>query len=311
MPTEKQPRDNNPSQWDKLDQKESQLWRGSLLLLLVLACAFAFSSWEHLRNLPERLGAVPVGIVVLIALFGFYVWRKRREIAELRGFVRGLQRSTSAPPSEQQIAQLLDLVSRSQHGYRELIDSLDHIVFTLSLTGEIQLVNRRFVELLRLNFNDVIHHPFEEFLSEPTPAEAEHGLARFIERRSWSGSVRARLKKTGEVRFFQCMLHAVVHEDRVVGISGLAEDVTAQRESEARFTELFETIQEGMSLSNPEGALLEVNPALVRMLGFDSRDELLQVNTHELYVDPAELEQLQREVDARGAVRNREISLRR
>ena len=311
MPSEERRPGDAPSQWEQLEKKESALWRNGLALLVILAGALAVSSWDALRKAPLHLGAVPVGIVVLIALFAVYVWGKRREIAELRGFVRGMQQTASAPPTEKQFEQLLELVSRSQHGYRDLIDSLDHVVFTLSLSGEIQLVNRRFVEILGLAFDDVVHHPLDDFISEPLRADAELSLPRFLERRQWTGLVRARLKKNGEIRYFHCMLHAVVHEGRVIGISGLAADVTAQRESEARFTELFETIQEGVYLSTPDGTLLEVNPALVRMLGYSSREELLAVNAGDLYADPDERASFARDLELHGAVRDRQLTLLR
>jgi PAS domain S-box-containing protein len=55
------------------------------------------------------------------------------------------------------------------------------------------------------------------------------------------------------------------------------DDVTHLRESEARFTELSETLQEGIFVRNAEGTLLDVNPAMVRMLGYSSKYELLDV----------------------------------
>ena len=53
--------------------------------------------------------------------------------------------------------------------------------------------------------------------------------------------------------------------------------MTEEREKERRFTELFETLQEGIYFSTPEGKLLEANAALVHMLGYGSKQELLSV----------------------------------
>ena len=63
----------------------------------------------------------------------------------------------------------------------------------------------------------------------------------------------------------------------MVGASILGRDVTEQREKEMRFTELFETLQEGVYFSTPEGKLLDANPALVGMLGYIEKGELLAV----------------------------------
>ena len=57
-----------------------------------------------------------------------------------------------AASTEAQFKKLVEVISRSQLNYRELIDSLDHAVFTISLDGEIRVANRRFVEILGVSF---------------------------------------------------------------------------------------------------------------------------------------------------------------
>ena len=47
------------------------------------------------------------------------------------------------------------------------------------------------------------------------------------------------------------------------------------RASEERYRALFENALEGIFRSTPEGHFLEVNPALVRMLGYESVEEVL------------------------------------
>ena len=123
---------------------------------MALATTLALLSWETIRNLPERLEALPVGLVILVILFGTYVWFKSREIAELRGLVQGFQQRAEAPPSEEQIAKLFDLVANSQQGYRELIDTFDDLLFLISLDGEIRAANRSFAELAGRPFSEII-----------------------------------------------------------------------------------------------------------------------------------------------------------
>ncbi len=312
MSPEKRNGDSLGSHWEQLDRKESELWRYSLFLLILLGGALAVSSWGPLRELRQQhFEAVPIGIFVLVALFGVYVWKRQLEIVKLRGVIRGLQESATTPPTERQVDQLLDFLNRSQHGYRDLIDSFEHLLFTLSLRGEVQLMNRRFVETIGLPYDEVAGHFLDKFVDEPTRADAERALPQFLEKRYWSGVLRVRLKTTGEIRYFDCMLHAVVKDDQVIGISGLARDITARREPEVRLAHLFDTLQEGVYLSTPEGRLLDANPALVRMLGFDSRDELLAVNTYELYFDPAERDRLRAKIEQTEMIRDVETTLRR
>ena len=57
-----------------------------------------------------------------------------------------------------------------------------------------------------------------------------------------------------------------------------AERYFDRREAERRYRELFDNIQEGLFFSTPDGRFVEVNDAMVRMLGYASREELLQVD---------------------------------
>ncbi|HKM67987.1 MAG TPA: PAS domain S-box protein [Candidatus Acidoferrum sp.] len=89
-------------------------------------------------------------------------------------------------------------------------------------------------------------------------------------------------------------------------------DITDRREAERRYRELFDSIQEGLFFASPEGQFLDVNDALVRMLGYQSAEELLRadVSAH-LYPTPAAKERLVHAIAERGALRNYEETLRK
>lgn len=89
-------------------------------------------------------------------------------------------------------------------------------------------------------------------------------------------------------------------------------DITDRREAERRYRELFDSIQEGLFFATPEGQFLDVNDAMVRMLGYGSREELLRadVSTH-LYPEPESRERFLRALTKRGVLRNYEETLRR
>ena len=69
----------------------------------------------------------------------------------------------------------------------------------------------------------------------------------------------------------------------------------ALRESESRYRELFENAVDGIYRSTPGGQFIAVNPALVRMLGFDSAKELIEAdlnrNDRPFYFQPGRREQ--------------------
>lgn len=206
---------------------------------------------------------------------------------------------------------IFDIVARSQRGFRELIDSFDRIAFNLSLDGRIQVINRRFADVLGRHFAAIVGHSLEEFVAEPTREELARALPYFLEKRSWTGVVRVRWKSEREARFYDCTLYAVEREGKVTGISGLARDISLQREAESRFTDLFETLHEGVYFAGPSGELLDLNPALVRMLGYESKEELLKQPVERHFVGPTQSAALWEELRNSGSVRDRELTLRR
>ena len=111
----------------------------------------------------------------------------------------------------------------------------------------------------------------------------------------------------------------LVSTSRTPGISDddtrtihVLKDITDRREAERRYRELFDSIQEGLFFATPDGRFLDVNDAMVRMLGYASRDELLRadVGPH-LYPAPDARERFLQALTERGVLRNYEETLRR
>ncbi len=63
----------------------------------------------------------------------------------------------------------------------------------------------------------------------------------------------------------------------------------ARRESEERYSSLFERILDGIYSSTHDGRFIDVNPAMAKMFGYGSREEMLKVDIrNELYFDSAD-----------------------
>jgi PAS domain S-box-containing protein len=298
----------------QFEKRQSELWRLTFFLLLVISIVFAVVSWDNLRSFAIRFEALPIGLVILVALFGWYTWRRTREISELRGLVRGLEQRDADPPSDRQLDQLFSVIERSQQGYRDLIDSFDDVLLALTLQGEIRAVNRSFADLVGSSFQQIIGRPLTEFV-EDASGEArnliERAMPRFLERRHWTGVVQVRIKKLNAIFYYDCVAHAMLRGDEVHGLTVLARDITSSRKNEARFTELFETLQEGIYIVTPDDRILDANPALVRMLGYDSKEELLSQSLADVLPDRDQRRLLRQEVDTQPMLQGRELTLYR
>jgi PAS domain S-box-containing protein len=104
-------------------------------------------------------------------------------------------------------------------------------------------------------------------------------------------------------------IHAVENEGTQA--IHVLKDISDRREAERRYRELFDNIQEGLFFSTPEGRFIEVNDAMVRMLGYLSREELLQVDIPaQIYFYPEQHKQHAAALEE-GSLRNLETTLRR
>ena len=298
---------------NRLEREESQLWRWALGLLVLLAAAVAALSWEQLKDLPYRLWAIPAGLFALAILFATYAFGRKREVSDLKQILKGFQGRAGVTPSEEQLDQLGQLIMRSQRNFKELIDSLDDVALAISLDGTLRTVNRRTAEILNVPYAQLVGHKLEEFLDAPLQAESPASLSRFLEKRNWSGVVEIHLKNDSRRHYYDCVLNAIVKDGDVTGASVLARDITGHREKEQRFTQLFESLQEGVYISNPEGKLLEVNPALVSILGYDSKEDLLNLPPEKLRVEAEAGSEpvLGRTGSESGRTRTREVRLRK
>jgi PAS domain S-box-containing protein len=295
----------------RLELEESQLWRWALGLIVLLAAAVAYFSWEQLRSLPYRLWAIPAGLFLLSFLFAAYAFGRKKEVSELKTLLKRLEERSGATPTEEQLDHLGQLISRSQRNFKELIDSLDDAALAVSLDGTLRTVNRRVTEIFGTPYSALLGHKVTDFLDAPPRTETPFELPRFLEKRSWTGVVAVQPKGMGRRFYYDCMVNAIVKGDDVTGASVLARNITEQRDKEQRFTQLFESLREGVYMCTPAGKLLEVNPALVAILGYDSKEELLNTPPEALKLDNSPDPALGRTGSQSGSTRTREVKLKR
>jgi PAS domain S-box-containing protein len=220
-------------------------------------------------------------------------------------------RNSPVASPETPIDKLVEVISRSQQNYRELIDNLDQAVFTLSTDGEVRVANRRLCEVLGVPFQELVGHSLSEFIESPTSGEAGRSMGTLAKSGTWSGIIPVKLKRDSKQRYFNCWLQAVTENGRVTDVIGWARDVTDQHESEMRFTQFVESLSAGVFFSTAEGKMLDANPALIRMWGFDSKEDLQAHDLRERFADPEQRERLVRDTTVNGSVQDRQVTYRR
>jgi diguanylate cyclase (GGDEF)-like protein/PAS domain S-box-containing protein len=88
--------------------------------------------------------------------------------------------------------------------------------------------------------------------------------------------------------------------------------ILALKASEQRYRELFHNVTAGVFQTTTDGKFMAANPALVRMLGYGSEDELLELDVaRDIYMDPNHRENWMKTMVDEGEVRNAELVLKR
>jgi len=95
-------------------------------------------------------------------------------------------------------------------------------------------------------------------------------------------------------------------------VSGQKKQEEMLRASEEEFKTLFEHVATGVFISSKEGKFLNANQALLDMLGYDSKEEFLNINLPEdLYVRAEDRQAFQEMMEYDGRVINYEVEFKR
>lgn len=205
----------------------------------------------------------------------------------------------------------------SEDRYRDLVEHSEDLVCTHDLSGRLLSVNAtparilgyEPAELLNMPMRDLIvpeyRSLFDEYLNRIKISGAEQGLllvqTRSGERRTWEYNNTLRTEGVASPV-----------------VRGMAHDITERRkaelallESEQRYRRLFEENLAGVVISTVEGQVVDCNNAWARMLGYSRSEEIRGRQAADFYFDPAARTSVMEQLKQEGALRAREIQLRR
>ncbi len=206
-----------------------------------------------------------------------------------------------------QSAQLFQRIEQANRHWVEIFDAISDFIVVHEETGNILRVNRSLAQFIGVRPDELIGVNMRDLLAlaadvHPTSCPfCRHGgdvdeFPQVVLERTY-------LVSTSRLQAGQAEGRETIH---------VLKDVTDRREAERRYRELFDNIQEGLYFTTPDGRFIEVNEALVRMLGYASREELLGTDiTRQLYFDPSDHAVFCRKLGEAGLLRNHEEVLRR
>jgi PAS domain S-box-containing protein len=211
-------------------------------------------------------------------------------------------------------------LKKSHEKFRELFDNAPVGYHELDATGTITNVNLTELQMLGFTLEEMVGRPVWEFvgggeLSRKRVLDKLAGVvppnnnAERMYRRKDGTTIPVLIDESllrnqrGEVSGIRTVIQDITEKKRAEG---------ALRQLEEKYRSLFEESKDVIYISTPKGKLLDINPAGVDLLGYNSKEEMLQIEiAHDLFVDPRQREVLQQLMEDKGFIRNYEEVLRR
>lgn len=243
---------------------------------------------------------------------------------QFAGHQRTLELITVGAPLEDILASLANSIE-SQPGtaadsYRDLVENLNDIVFSLDVDRNVAYISPPVEHQLGYRTLEMVGRPFVQFVHPADRQFVQCGFADVL-----AGNIKPcefRMPdRSGFLHWCRSSCRPQFIQGCLVGITGVIVDITEQRRTqealqnaEQNYRRLFEGAIVGIFRTSVEGRYITVNPALARMLGYESPEEVKAAITdiaRQLYVDPQRRLEFQVLIETQGSVQGFECQLYR
>jgi PAS domain S-box-containing protein len=196
---------------------------------------------------------------------------------------------------------LFTRMEQANRHWVEIFDAISDFIVVHDQSGKVQRVNRSLSDFIGVGPAGLIGVEMAALFGAAGPAMVRDCPFCRATSESDEEFVHSILEHT-----YRVSTSRTTNRDGVQTIHVL-KDVTDSHEAERRYRELFSNIQEGLFFATPDGRFVEVNDALVSMLGYSSREELLQADIRgNVYSSEERYHAFAQKMQQHGGVKNHE-----
>ncbi len=189
-------------------------------------------------------------------------------------------------------------LQESEERYRLLIENSPYCIHQINMEGQLLSMNK--AGLLMMGLKDESEIINVSYLNAVTEEDQDR-IGRLLQA-ALNGESSEFEFTAPSGRIFQSSFVPIRNNNgRVIRLMGLTQDITKRKQAEdqlkqakAKYQSIFDNAIEGIFQTTPEGEFLTANPALVRLLGFASPEELIHERTdiaRQSYVRPERREE--------------------
>lgn len=210
-----------------------------------------------------------------------------------------------------------EALRKSEQRYRDLYDNAPDMYHSLDINGIIIECNETEARMLGYKKEEIIGRPVTDFFTEESMRLFKKDFPRLNEENKLINIEREFVRKDGTT--FPAMLNVFSEYDengKFVRARTISRDITilkqaenALRDSEKKYRNLVDNALVGIYKTDLKGNILYVNNALLRMLEFDSLEEMMSVNVLTTYKNPNDREEFIKNLVKEAKISNFEIEL--
>ncbi len=175
--------------------------------------------------------------------------------------------------------------------YQELFDQSTEAIYYSSAEGKIIDCNKAMLELFGYEYDEI--KGISSIILYKNQSDRDLFRKECDSKGYFKDFEVDLLHKSGKV--LNCILNSYARKDsegKVIGYQGLILDISKIREvekslfeSEKKYRSLFEHVPVGIYRTDCEGKIIDANPAILKIMGVSSIDELKKYRTEDFYTD--------------------------
>ncbi|MFN2441203.1 MAG: PAS domain S-box protein, partial [Thermoanaerobaculia bacterium] len=189
-----------------------------------------------------------------------------------------------------------EALRRSETYFRTVIENASEIISIVEPDGRILYNSPSIERVLGYRVDQAMHGNFYKFVHPADLDKVRRGLREVSSGEVFTDPVEIRLRhRDGSWRTIEAAGRPLGEGDPpqvVTSCRDITERKFAQQAllaSEQKYRNIFDFASIGIYQSTPDGALITANPMFARILGYDSVDDLLEINLEtDVYLDPKE-----------------------
>lgn len=237
--------------------------------------------------------------------------------AHVKGVIINTRDISTQKKIKEELRKSEEKFRRLAERYRLIADNVADVILQTTLSGKITYINPTCERITGFKAEEVIGKNFTKFAPKRELPRYFSKIKKMISGKKIVDFNTFVIHKDGHLVPVEFSGQKVKEGNRSY-INAVMRDITkrekmeeALKESEEKYRSIFESAREGIIMTSGDGKIINVNPAALELLGYESSEELVGKSTFGGYAYPEQREKLFKDLMRVGYVKNRELVFKR